>query len=227
MPYIELPQNKRKKPQNNLKQTIILQTKTTQTREVGQDSTAGARAREASIQPAPQHKSMRAHQFLTKSECSQNQPTPKQRLVQLNIWVDPIVKSKLRDSAKNGNTSLSQAAYEFLKRGMQQDFDLAYGAMLRPAIENTITKHMKWRDTVSIQTLYYTAQIRSLVTNMLYLLFDEDQDALQQIVSESQEQAKDLITNIPIQIAGLIKEVEADRKKKKKTASSAGMVYLR
>jgi hypothetical protein len=31
---------------------------------------------------------------------------------------------------------------------MQQDFDLAYGAMLRPAIENTIAKHMKWRDTL-------------------------------------------------------------------------------
>jgi hypothetical protein len=48
---------------------------------------------------------------------------------------------------------------------------------------------------------------------MLYLLFDEDHDALQQIVSESQDQAKDLITNTPINVARLMKEIEAIRKK--------------
>jgi hypothetical protein len=104
------------KSQNSLKQTIILQTKTIQTREVGQDSTTSARAREASNQPAPQQKVLRAHPLRTNTPRSQNQKTPKHHLVQLNIWVDPIVKAKLRDSAEHGQTSLSQASYEFLKR---------------------------------------------------------------------------------------------------------------
>src|SRR5690348_14826755 len=112
------------KQKNSPKQKIILETKTIQSRKVRQDSTASGHALEASMQPAPRHKSMRAHQFLIKSERSQNKSKPKRRLVQLNIWVDPIVKAKLRDSAKNSNTSLSQASYEYLKRGMQQDFEI-------------------------------------------------------------------------------------------------------
>jgi hypothetical protein len=131
------------------------------------------------------------------------------------VWVDPIVKNKLRDSAAHGNTSLSSAAYTFLKRGMQQDFDLAYGAMLTPAIENTITKHMKWRDSLLIRAVYYSAQNRGLLTNLLHLLLAEEQKTLASIVSESQEQAAKAVRSPSTPIAALIQEFAKQRDREK------------
>jgi hypothetical protein len=174
---------------------------------VRQDSIADTRDRIASMQPASRQSFMRSHEKDRDVVRSKKRPVPKRRTVVLTLHVEPIVKDKIRELAREGEISMSGAALAFLKRGMQQDFDLQYGAMLVPVIEAAINRPIKFLISLLVRAVYFGAQNRGLQTNTLHLLLAEEQDTLQAIVSASQEQAAQAVRNLSAPIAALMNEI--------------------
>src|SRR5437867_10392707 len=116
--------------------------------DVRQDKRAKTSARIASAQPARSHIPMRADHLNTKNTRSQNTPVDNSRTVQLTLWVEPRVKSEVQRRAAEigGDASPSSVGAALLKRGIQTDLDMAYGALLTPAFENILKKYMTARD---------------------------------------------------------------------------------
>src|SRR5437016_4433833 len=116
--------------------------------DVRQDKRAKTHARTASPQPARSDIPMRAERLDTKTPRSQNTPIDSSRTVQLTLWVEPRVKAEIlrRVAESGGKLTPSSAGAALLKRGIQTDLDMAYGALLTPAFENILKRYMTARD---------------------------------------------------------------------------------
>jgi hypothetical protein len=116
--------------------------------DVWQDKRAKTSARTASRQPARSHIPMRAEHLNTKTPRSQNAHIDSSRTAQLTLWVEPRVKSEVvrRAAESGGKLTPSSAGAELLKRGLQTDLDMAYGALLTPVFENILKRYMTARD---------------------------------------------------------------------------------
>lgn len=208
------------KQKNSPKQKTIHETTIINARKVRQDRSAPTRERTASVQASRVTKQARAQTTNREVERVQNHSTSRQT-VQAIGWVSRPISAQIDRRAGDLGITRSKSIAELIERGLKNDIFTEYEEIITKTIKEAITtelhKRLKWHEANQIQTLYYTAQVRSLVTNTLYLLFDQDQEALQQIVTESQDQAKQLMTNMPIQITHLIQEVAALRKKIEET----------
>ena len=114
--------------------------------DVRQDKRAKTSARSASAQPARSHIPMRAEPLNTKTPRSQNTPIATRRKEKLTLWVDPIDKAEVQRRAERERLSDSEAGAALLKKGIQVDLDIAYGALLTPVFENTLKRYMAARD---------------------------------------------------------------------------------
>jgi hypothetical protein len=189
--------------------------------EVGQDKRATTRARLASGQPAHSHLPMRAKPLNTKTPRTQNSQVHKRRTVQLTLWVSPIEKAEIQRRAEREGLSLSTVGAAILRKGLQTDLDLQYGALLEPVFAAHLDRRMRSRDNrlvlLLVRIAFGVEQTRSLTTNILGRQPGIKPDALNTILDRSAKDAKRKITRRSPQLEELIQEINSylaeDRKK--------------
>ena len=186
--------------------------------DVRQDKRAKTSARSASAQPARSHIPMRAQPLNTKTTRSQNTPIATRRKEKLTLWVDPIVKAEVQRRAKRERLSDSEVGAALLKKGIQVDLDIAYGALLTPVFENTLKRYMTARDNrmalLLVRACIAIEQTRGVAVNILgrqpaktaHVL---KPDVLNDILDRSLDDAKKKITNRSPELKELIKELNS------------------
>lgn len=181
-------------------------------RGVMQDKGALSRARVASRRPAPHHFVMRSQKSNSQITRSQNKPSTKRKTVHLTLWVKPIVKAELTRIAEQEGLSVSATGGALLKKAMQANLDMQYGALLQPIIENAIQKQMRGISTrlawLLVRVAFDSGQTRSLVTNILGRQQGVTPKLLNEILDASSKTAKGNITRRTPQIIELIEAVE-------------------
>ncbi len=181
--------------------------------DVRQDKRAKTGARTASYQPARTYISMRAQQTDTKTPRSQNTPITNRPKEQLCLWVDPIVKAEIHRRAKREGLYPSTVGAELLKRGLQADLDLEYGALLIPVFENVLKRYMTARDNrlaiLLVRACIAIEQTRSISVNVLGRQPKVSPAVLNEILDQSLKDAKTKITNRSPELKDLIKELHS------------------
>jgi hypothetical protein len=198
----------------------INQEKTTKNKDahgdVRQDKRAKTSARTATAQPARSHIPMRAEPLNTKTTRSQITPTTRKPKEKLTLWIDPIVKAEVQRRAKRQGLSESEAGAALLKKGIQVDVDMSYGALLTPVFENVLRRYMAARDnrmaSLLIRACIAIEQTRGVAVNILGRQPAKTQnvlkpDVLNDILDRSLDDAKKKITNRSPELKELIKEL--------------------
>lgn len=179
---------------------------------VRQDKDRSASDRIASPQPASVNPDPRLQKTSRNSARSQKLPDAHSRTVPVQVWVRPLVKQQLSRLALQDGLSLSATGGAFLERGLQQNADLQYGALLTPIIETAIARQMRGISTrlawLLVRIAFDSGQTRSLVTNILGRQPGMNQDLMRTILAESGKTAKANITRRTPQITQLIESVE-------------------
>jgi hypothetical protein len=184
--------------------------------DVRQDKRAKTSARPASAQPARSHIPMRAEALTTNTPRSQNTPNARKAKEKLTLWIDPIVKAEVQRRAKRQGLSESEAGAALLKKGIQVDLDLAYGALLTPVFENTLKRYMTARDNrmalLLVRACIAIEQTRGVAVNILGRQPAKTAnvlkpDVLNDILDRSLDDAKKKITNRSPELKELIKEL--------------------
>jgi hypothetical protein len=133
------------------------------------------------------------------------------------LWVDPVVKDELARRAKRNGLSLSAAGSELLKRGLQQNIDMEYGALLEPVIRHEIRRQMQTYSSrialLLVRVAFAAEQTRNLTTNILDRVLDRPRgqypEILDQILDSSASSAKSKITAKTPQLERIINEVKS------------------
>jgi hypothetical protein len=135
--------------------------------------------------------------------------------VPLTLWIEPIVKGEVLRRAKEsgGKISPSAAGAELLKKGMQADLDVQYGALLTPAFENILKRYMVARDNrlalLLVRASIAIEQTRSLTVNVLGRQPKVSPEVLNDILDQSLVEAKKKITRRSPELEALIAEVKS------------------
>jgi hypothetical protein len=188
--------------------------------DVRQDKRGPNTARSASAQPARSHIPHRAVPLNTKNPRTQNPNDDNSRTAQLTIWIEPRVKAEVvrRATAIGGSATSSSVGAELLKRGLQTDLDMAYGALLTPVFENVLKRYMSARDnrlaSLLVRACIAIEQIRSISVNTLgrqpaKVSSPISPDVLNDILDHSLTDAKKKITNRSPELKELIKELNS------------------
>ena len=156
---------------------------------------------------------MRAEQLNTKTPRSQNPPIDSRPKEQLCLWVDPIVKAEIHRRAKREGLYPSTVGAKLLKKGLQADLDMEYGALLTPAFENILKRYMVARDNrlalLLVRTSIAIEQTRSVAVNTLGRQPKVTPKVLNAILDQSLTDAKKKITRRSPELEELIKEVKS------------------
>jgi hypothetical protein len=172
----------------------------------------------SSAQPARSHIPMRAEPLATKTPRSQNTPNARKPKEKLTLWIDPIVKAEVQRRATREGLSDSEAGAALLKKGIQVDVDLSYGALLTPVFENVLRRYMAARDnrmaSLLVRACIAIEQIRSIDVNILGRQPARTPnpikpDVLNDILDRSLDDAKKKITNRSPELKELIKELNS------------------
>jgi hypothetical protein len=185
--------------------------------DVRQDKSAALRGRVASVQPERPAPVMRSHQEESQPPRTQNNTTPNRKTVPLTLWVKPFIKSEVQRLVElekhegKADVSLSSVGGAFLERGLQQNVDMKYGALLGPIIENAIDRRMRARDNrlvaLLVRIAFETGQIRGIVTNNLAIQPGVTEDIIQTVLTNSEKDAKKNITRKTPQIVEMLEEL--------------------
>jgi hypothetical protein len=187
---------------------------------VGQDKRGKTTARSASPQPARSDIPHRAVPLNTKNTRSKNSNEDNFRTAQLTVWIEPRVKAEVirRASELGGDATPSSVGAELLKRGLQTDLDMAYGALLSPVFESVLKRYMSARDNrlalLLVRACIGIEQIRSLSVNTLGRQPSKvsnpiSPDILNDILDHSLNDAKKKVTNRSPELKELIKELNS------------------
>src|SRR4051812_10280172 len=179
---------------------------------VRQDNIALTRDRADSLQPASAKNPPRSRPKNKETNRTQKQPVAKKRTVCLSLWVDPGIKLLLKQQAQNNGLSISATGAALLERAMQTETDMAYGALLKPAITEAITRGMHAYSsrlaTLLVQTLYATEHTKNLVTNVLARQPDVKREDLETILTASENSARNKIAVKDPRLVGVIEQVK-------------------
>jgi hypothetical protein len=184
--------------------------------DVRQDKRAKTSARTATAQPARSHIPMRAEPLTTNTPRSQNTLSARKPKEKLTLWIDPIVKAEVQRRAKRQSLSESEAGAALLKKGLQVDVDMSYGALLTPVFENVLRRYMAARDnrmaSLLVRACIAIEQTRGVAVNILGRQPAKTQnvlkpDVLNDILDRSLDDAKKKITNRSPELKELIKEL--------------------
>jgi hypothetical protein len=186
--------------------------------DVRQDKRAKTSARTATAQPARSHIPMRAEHSDTKTPRSQNTPIARKPKEKLTLWIDPIVKAEVQRRATRESLSESETGAALLKKGLQVDVDMSYGALLTPVFENVLRRYMAARDnrmaSLLVRACIAIEQTRGVAVNILGRQPAKTQnvlspDVLNDILDRSLDDAKKKITNRSPELKELIKELNS------------------
>lgn len=179
---------------------------------VRQDKDRNSCDRAASPQPAAVNKFTRSQATSRFSARSTKGECDNRRAVPVQVWVSPLVKDELSRIASSDGLSLSSAGAALLTRGLQQNVDMQYGALLRPIIETVIAKQIAGIATrltwLLVRIAFDAGQTRSLITNILGRQQGVTQPLLKTILDSSARSAKANIMRRTPQISDLINSVE-------------------
>jgi hypothetical protein len=136
----------------------------------------------------------------------------------MTFWVEPIVKAELlrRAEESGGKLSPSAAGAALLKKGMQVDLDVQYGALLTPVFEDVLKKYMTARDnrlaSLLVRACIAIEQTRHIAVNVLGRQPARTPnpikaDVLNDILDYSLDNAKKKITHRSPELKELIKEL--------------------
>ena len=125
--YIQIAQER----QEENKQ-LLIRRKTPQ--DVRQDKRGFPSARSATTQPARDTQRPRAKEKESFSAQSQSIPAQSERLVQLVLWVKPIVKEWTVRRAREEDLSVSRFGSSLYEQATQNRIDLQYSPQLKPVI---------------------------------------------------------------------------------------------
>jgi hypothetical protein len=151
----------------------------------------------------------------TKKPRSQNPTVPKRRTTQLTLWVEPRVKAEIlrRAAESGGKLTASSVAAALLRRGMQIDLDMEYGALLTPVFESILKRYMTARDnrlaSLLVRACISIEQTRSLTVNVLARQPKISPAVLNDILDHSLDGAKKKLTNRSADLKDLIKELNS------------------
>jgi hypothetical protein len=133
--------------------------------------------------------------------------------VPLTLWVEPIVKAEVHRRAAENGVYPSEAGAVLLKKGIQVDLDMAYGALLTPVFENVLKRYMTARDnrlaSLLVRACIAIEQTRSVSVNVLGRQPKITPGVLNEILDRSLEDAKKKITNRSPELKELIKELNS------------------
>jgi hypothetical protein len=204
-------------PQNIFLQQIHSVSSLQSRSDVRQDKSAAVRGRVATAQPERPAPVMRAHQGESQPPRTQNNPTDKRKTVPLTLWVKPFIKAEvqrlvgLEQHQGKEDVSLSSIGGAFLERGLQQNVDMKYGALLGPIIENAIDRRMRARDNrlvaLLVRIAFETGQIRGIVTNNLAIQPGVTEEIIQTVLTNSQKEAKENISRRTPQIIEMLEDL--------------------
>jgi hypothetical protein len=205
-------------PQNIFQQQTHSETYLRPQSGVRQDKSASLRDRRASDQPERIVTVLRSQHVDKISVRSENSPNATRKTVPVTLWVKPYVKAELQRLVQrekdqgDEDISLSFVGGSFLERGLQQNVDMQYGAMLTPIIEKAIDRRMRARDNrlvaLLVRIAFETGQIRGIVTNHLAIEPGITNENIQTVLTESEKEAKSNITRRTPQIAEIIEELK-------------------
>ena len=135
------------------------------------------------------------------------------------VSTNPIVKAEIQRIATREGVSVSAVGAAFLEKALQQNVDLAYGALLRPIIEDAIKANLHSMSTrlalLLVRNAFASEQTRSLVTNILRRQPRKkpeqsiSPDVLNDILDRSAEAAKAKITLKTPDLEKLITEAKS------------------
>src|SRR5689334_1764692 len=134
--YIQIAQER----QEENKQ-LLRRRKTPQ--DVRQDKRGFPSARIAAMQPARDVKGSRAEEKESFSAQSQSIPAQSERLVQLVLWVKPIVKEWTVRRAREEDLSVSRFGSSLYEQATQRSIDVLYNPQLKPVIEQILRQEIR------------------------------------------------------------------------------------
>jgi hypothetical protein len=127
--------------------------------------------------------------------------------------VSPIEKAEIQRRASRENLSVSAVGAALLRKGLQADLDLEYGALLEPVFASLLTRHMESRDNrlalLLVRNYLVGEQTRGLVTNLLGRHPGITPEVLNNILDQSFQDAKKKLIRRSPELEELIKEVKS------------------
>ena len=218
-------------PQNIFHQSGESRKKQQMPRDVWQDKIAASRDRVATDQLAVPVQTVRPQQGSTDTHRVQNQTDIRDRTEPLTLHVKPIVKDRLRQIAREEGLknphqeplSMSKVGGGYLERGLQEDMDMHYGALLEPVIRQILQKEMQeFRNQLRwllVRIAYDANQTRSLVTNIFYRQPGLSKEARNNILVETSRAAKTNIFGKSPQMAELLNLLDQEMGAREKAAA--------
>ena len=102
---------------------------------------------------------------------------------------------RMRDQGGREKLSRSSVVADILTKGVQRHVDMQYGATLEPIIERTIERKIDSYSNrianLAREAFYSAEEGRVICLYILRFLLGEDTQILQEIIKQSQEQARD------------------------------------
>jgi hypothetical protein len=158
--YIQIAQERQE--ENN---QLLRRRKTPQ--DVRQDKRGFPSARSAAMQPARDAKGSRAKAIESFSAQSQSIPNQSERLVQLVLWVRPIVKEWTVRRAKEEDLSISRFGSSLYEQATQNRIDLQYSSQLKPVIEKILRQEIRRAVELLIDTARDAQTTKQLASYVL------------------------------------------------------------
>jgi hypothetical protein len=118
----------------------------------------------------------------------------------------------LQQKAAASGISLSQAGIAFLKRGMQADLDMEYGALLEPALERIMSRLLGRRDDrlawLLVRIAFDVGHTKVLSTNTLGMQEGMTEENLKEILATADKRTKANLTRKTPQLTELMEAIE-------------------
>lgn len=188
---------------------------------VRQDKYVLSRERVAAAQVVTDLSSPRTQPVTPKLLRSRNGSSTKRKRTYIMLWVEPVVKAELERRAQRNGLSVSATGATLLKRALQQNIDMEYGALLEPIIRQEIRRQMaNFSSRIALllaRNAFSSEQTRNLVTNILARQPEAPQmseDTLNRILDSSADAAKHKITAKTPQLERILTEIKGWFKEK-------------
>jgi hypothetical protein len=181
-------------------------------RGVRQDKRAKLPARKGTKQPARTHTPSARIGLINGSARSQNQFSATAPLVQLPLWVKPIVKAEVKRMAEINGISPSAQGAALLEEILRQKLHIQQAATLETALEKIINRAISRRDArlahLLVRMAFASEQGRGLASTLLSRSPGMTDDMLNNILDRSAKAAKKKITHSSPQLEEIMKDLE-------------------
>jgi hypothetical protein len=208
MPDQKFPQFARNSLRTQSRDTVSAQP----LRGVWQDKRAKLPARKGIQQPARMPTPSARGRVNNPGARSQNHVSANSRLVQLPLWVKPIVKAEVQRMAEMNDLSPSAQGAALLEEMLRQKLHIQQAATLETALEKIINRAISRRDArlahLLVRIAFASEQGRGLSSTILGRMPGVTTTTLDNILDRTAAAAKKKITHSSPQLEDILKELE-------------------